>query len=163
MHLGADLHGPHVSARNDSRITPIGRFLRRTKLDELPELWNVLKGEMSLVGPRPEVPRYVQHYRPEWKQVFSVRPGITDLATLQFRDEERVLEQAIDRERAYLEVVLPIKMRLALTYVENRSFILDLKILLLTVWSITLGRVLARPDDSLAKQAIREIASLNLR
>lgn len=74
-----------------------------------------------------------------------------------------MLEQAIDRERAYLEVVLPIKMRLALTYVENRSFILDLKILLLTVWSITLGRVLARPDDSLAKQAIREIASLNLR
>lgn len=157
----ADQKGPLVTAKNDTRITPIGRILRRTKLDELPTLWNVFIGDMSLVGPRPEAVKYVEHYHPEWIKVFSVRPGITDLATLQFRDEESVLEYAKDRERAYFEVVLPIKMKLALEYVEKQSILLDLKILFLTVWGITLGRVFAKPDNSLALKAINQIKQQN--
>ncbi|RLE38314.1 sugar transferase [Candidatus Woesearchaeota archaeon] len=154
---------PLVTSKDDCRITPIGRFLRRTKLDELPELWNVLVGDMSIVGPRPEVPRYVEHYSPEWERVFDVRPGITDLATLQFRDEELVLKHAHDREQIYLQVVVPIKMRLALEYINRRSFMLDLKIILLTLWGITFGRLVGRPEDILAKDAIEQIRSLNSR
>lgn len=95
-------------------------------------------------------------------RVFNVRPGITDLATLQFRDEESVLEQAIDREKAYFEVVLPIKIGLALDYVERQSLLLDLSILFRTVWGITLGRLFARPDNSLARAAIARIIKFKL-
>ncbi len=141
MVVGADKLGPQVTAKHDPRITPVGAFLRRSKLDELPELWNVLMGDMSLVGPRPEVPRYVEQYQPEWDDVFDVRPGITDLATLQFRDEESVLEGVEDREQAYMNIIVPIKIRLAQWYVENRSFTLDLRILIDTVLAITVGKL----------------------
>ncbi len=162
MKVNADRTGPLVTVGGDSRITTLGRFLRRTKIDELPELWNVLLGDMSLVGYRPEVPVYIKHYQPEWELVFSLRPGITDLATLQFRNEERILMEAKDVERAYIEVVMPAKMELALYYVDNRSFWLDLKIITLTVWGITLGRFFAKPEDSQAEKAIKQIKSLEL-
>ena len=162
MVMEADRKGPLVTSDGDSRITRIGGFLRRTKLDELPQLLNVVKGDMSIVGPRPEAPRYIEHYHPEWERVFSARPGITDLATLQFRDEQRVLAYAKDKEKAYIEIVMPMKMKLALYYVNNRSFWLDLKIIALTFWGITLGRLFAKPDDSLAERAIAQIESLNI-
>ena len=161
MTVDADLRGPLVTAGGDSRITHIGRVLRHSKLDELPELWNVLKGDMSLVGPRPEVPKYVKHYKSEWERVFSVRPGITDLATLQFRDEESVLKNANDIEKAYIEVVLPIKIKLALEYIDKQSLLLDLKILFLTVWGITLGRFFAIPGKELAELALEKIKIIN--
>lgn len=157
MRVEAGKTGPQVTKGGDDRITGIGRFLRRAKLDELPELWNVLNGDMSLVGPRPEVPKYTAFYKDIWDRTLSVRPGITDYATLQFRDEESVLKHASDVEKAYIEVVLPIKLNLSLKYVENYSFWLDLKIILLTVWGITLGRFFAKPDDVYAAQAIEEI------
>ncbi len=159
MTVDADRKGPLVTASGDSRITPIGRILRRTKLDELPELWNVLKGDMSLVGPRPEVPRYIEHYKPEWEHIFSVKPGITDLATLQFRDEEACLNGASDYEQAYIEVVLPIKMKLALEYVDKQSFWFDIKILLLTVWAISFGRIYAKPNSQFAKLAREKVGT----
>jgi lipopolysaccharide/colanic/teichoic acid biosynthesis glycosyltransferase len=154
MRLNAETSGPGVTARGDIRITPVGRFLRRTKLDELPELWNVLIGNLSLVGPRPEVPQYAATYLPEWERIFSIRPGITDPATLQFRDEEAVLEVAQDSEAAYVNVVIPMKVKLALDYVDNRTIWLDLKLLILTLWGITLGRVFAHPDSRMAAEAI---------
>jgi lipopolysaccharide/colanic/teichoic acid biosynthesis glycosyltransferase len=123
----------------------------------------VLKGDMSLVGPRPEVPRYVAFYKAEWEAVFSVRPGITDLATLQFRDEESLLKLAENKETAYVKIVLPIKMKLALEYVEKQSIVLDLKILFLTVWSITLGRFLAQPENELAELAKKRILEFTKR
>jgi len=157
MRRDADRVGPLVTAGGDERVTCIGRFLRKTKLDELPELWNVVKGDLSIVGPRPEVPRYVAGYLTEWEAIFSVRPGITDLATLQFRNEESVLENARDHERAYAEIVIPIKMNLALEYVKRSSFFFDIRIILLTLWGITLGRFFGEPDRRLADEAKRRI------
>ena len=153
----APLRGPSVTGKGDSRITPFGNFLRRTKLDELPELWNVLVGDMSLVGPRPEVPQYIVGHDTVWEHVLSIKPGITDLATLQFRDEETVLESTNNRERAYIDVVLPIKLKLANEYLENRSFWLDIRILVLTVWAITFGRIFAKPGRQLAESAIEKV------
>ncbi len=153
MVSGADKKGSLVTAFGDSRITPVGNVLRRTKLDELPELWNVFIGDMSLVGPRPEVPKYVAYFKPEWEEVFSVRPGITDLATLEFRDEERILANTVDTEKSYIDVILPIKMKLAVKFVRNKSVFLYFKILILTVWSITFGRFFARPGQQHVEEA----------
>jgi lipopolysaccharide/colanic/teichoic acid biosynthesis glycosyltransferase len=125
--------GVEVTAGGDSRVTRIGRVLRRYKLDELPQLWNVLRGDMSLVGPRPEVPRYVDAADPVWKRVHLVRPGLTDLATLVYRDEETILAGFDDPERAYRESVLPAKLALNLEYLERRSPVRDLKLLMLTI------------------------------
>lgn len=114
----------------DPRITQAGDFLRRHKIDELPQLIDVLLGDMSLVGPRPEVPRYVAVYPAELKaKVLSVRPGITDPASLQFRDESSLLARAADPEREYREVVLPAKLQLAADYVEQASFLGDLRLI----------------------------------
>ena len=122
--------GPLVTASHDARITRVGRWLRRTKLDELPQLIDVLKGDMSLVGPRPEVPRYMALYaEPVRRQILSLRPGITDRAAIEFRDEERLLAAAADPERAYVEQVMPIKQRYYLDYVAQRSLAGDLRIL----------------------------------
>jgi lipopolysaccharide/colanic/teichoic acid biosynthesis glycosyltransferase len=133
MRVDADRVGPHVTAAGDPRVTGIGRVLRRSKLDELPQLWHVVRGDMSLVGPRPEAERYVSSYRPEWRHLLDVRPGITDLASLIFRDEESLLAQATDRERAYVEVVLPVKLRLALEGVASSSLVYDVGIIVRTV------------------------------
>ena len=122
--------GPLVTASHDARITRVGRWLRRTKLDELPQLIDVLNGDMSLVGPRPEVPSYMALYaEPVRRQILSLRPGITDRAAIEFRDEERLLAAAADPERAYVEQVMPIKQRYYLDYVAQRSLGGDLRIL----------------------------------
>ena len=129
--------GPQLTVAGDARITRVGGFLRRTKLDELPQLIDVLRGTMSLVGPRPEVPRYVEHYPAKSRErVLSVRPGITDFASLRYRDENTLLAQAIDPEREYVETILPSKLRYALDYVDNASVIGDLRVLGLTLRAV---------------------------
>src|SRR6266545_6648202 len=122
--------GPQVTAGDDVRITPVGKFLRKTKMDELPELWNVLKGDMSLVGPRPEVPRYVDLTNSKWQRVLKVRPGITDPLTLRLRNEEELLAKVKgDRERFYLATLQPFKLRGYLEYLQRRSWQNDMRIL----------------------------------
>lgn len=122
--------GPEITAGGDARITGIGRILRQTKLDELPELVNVLLGDMSLVGPRPEVPRYVACWPAEARDLLlRVRPGITDPATVRFRNEESILAAASDPERAYVEEVLPTKVGLYREYLERASLLGDLRVL----------------------------------
>ena len=122
--------GPQITVGADVRITDAGRWLRASKLDELPQLWDVLRGAMSLVGPRPEVPRYVALYPAELRElVLSVRPGITDIASIEYRDESRLLAQAADPERCYTEQVMPAKLALAARYVRTRSLWLDLRLI----------------------------------
>jgi len=121
-----------VTAAGDRRVMRTGRWLRKFKLDELPQLWNVVRGEMSLVGPRPEVERYVDLAEPAWREVLAVRPGITDLATLLYRDEERILAGFADTEKGYREAVLPDKLALNLAYLERRTLWRDLKLMALT-------------------------------
>lgn len=120
--------GPAVTAGDDPRITRVGRFLRRTKVDELPQLLNVLKGDMSLVGPRPEDPKYVALYTPEQRAVLTVRPGVTGLTVLQYIDEEELLRGG-DPESTYVTKVMPLKLAVDLRYVRAASFTGDLKIL----------------------------------
>jgi lipopolysaccharide/colanic/teichoic acid biosynthesis glycosyltransferase len=136
MHSGAEACGPQITAAGDARVTPLGRILRKTKVDELPQLLNVALGHMSLVGPRPEVPLYVREYSPQDRAVLAVRPGITDLASIAFRDEESILAQYPDRERAYREVVLPRKLALAHQYIREQGLFTDLGILLRTFVAI---------------------------
>jgi lipopolysaccharide/colanic/teichoic acid biosynthesis glycosyltransferase len=131
MRVGADGIGPAVTAAGDSRITSVGRLLRRTKADELPQLVNVLKGEMSLVGPRPEHPDYVKHYTTEQRLCLSVRPGMTGPTAIAYIDEEQILG-AGDAETTYLREVMPRKLALDLDYVRTASFAGDLRILLKT-------------------------------
>jgi lipopolysaccharide/colanic/teichoic acid biosynthesis glycosyltransferase len=126
-----------ITVAGDVRITRIGNWLRRYKLDELPQLIDVLRGAMSLVGPRPEVPRYVAHYPPLWRErLLSVRPGITDFASVRYRNENEMLANADDPEREYLDVVLPTKLRYALHYVDNSSLASDLHVLGLTLRTV---------------------------
>jgi lipopolysaccharide/colanic/teichoic acid biosynthesis glycosyltransferase len=125
--------GPGITAGDDRRITRVGRMLRRTKLDELPELWNVLRGDMSLVGPRPESPRYVSD-EPRWDRVLSVRPGLTDPTTLSLLDEEALLASvAGDREEFYIEQLLPKKLDGYLDYLDRRTWRTDLQVIRETV------------------------------
>lgn len=133
MRPGSEAKGQLTIGGRDPRITPVGYFLRRTKLDELPQLWNVLVGDMSIVGPRPEVPRYVALYTPEQRRVLSVRPGITGMASLDYVDENELLAKAADPERAYIEQVMPAKLALDLRYVRERNLLLDLRIIAATV------------------------------
>ncbi|MDR2155204.1 MAG: sugar transferase [Burkholderiaceae bacterium] len=133
MHAQPD-DGLQITPANDARITRAGHWLRRAKLDELPQLIDVLAGEMSLVGPRPEVPRYMALYPPEARErILSVRPGVTDRAAIEFRDEARLLAASLDPERAYVEQVMPIKQRYYLDYVQRHSFGGDARILLDTL------------------------------
>jgi lipopolysaccharide/colanic/teichoic acid biosynthesis glycosyltransferase len=130
MVVGARHSGPGITRRGDPRITRVGRLLRATKIDELPQLVNVLRGDMSLVGPRPEDPRFVAHYTPGQRRVLSIRPGIVGPAALKYRDEERVLaESGGDVETTYLNAVVPEKLRIDLEYVDRRSFLGDLGVL----------------------------------
>lgn len=131
MVADADKQGPGVTTAGDSRVTPVGRILRRTKLDELPQLFNVLRGDMSLVGPRPEDPRYVALYTPEQRAVLRVRPGITSPASVHYRDEERIL-QGENWETQYMTQVLPAKLALDLEYAQQANLLTDLKIILQT-------------------------------
>jgi len=133
MVANAEKLGLSVTSDGDPRITALGRFLRKTKLDELPQLWNVLVGDMSFVGPRPEVPRYVDRYTAEQKRVLSLKPGITDLATLEFRNEEELLGGAEDTERFYLEYCVPRKIELNLAYADKANVWEDARIILRTL------------------------------
>jgi lipopolysaccharide/colanic/teichoic acid biosynthesis glycosyltransferase len=128
-----DSHGGVITAAGDARVTRAGAVLRRSKLDELPQLFNVLKGDMSLVGPRPEVAEHVQLDAPMWQAVLQVRPGITDLASLLYRNEEELLAGAGDPNALYRESVLPAKLLLNLRYLRCGTFWLDLKLILLTI------------------------------
>ncbi len=125
-----------VTGGDDKRITRIGRILRRTKIDEIPQFWNVLKGEMSVVGPRPEVAKFVALFPNDFGEVLSVRPGITDLASICFVDEEARLRGAADVERLYVEEILPAKLKLQSEYVRGASFMLDMKIIALTLAAV---------------------------
>lgn len=121
--------GSLVTASNDKRVTPIGRFLRKSKIDELPELWNVFRGDMSFVGPRPEVPKFVDMSDPLWQFVLEHRPGITDPVTLRLRNEEQLLAKVSDTERYYLEVVQPYKLRGYARFIGDKSWKTDLRII----------------------------------
>ena len=137
--------GPLVTAGGDRRITPVGAVLRRFKLDELPQLWNVARGDMALVGPRPEVPRYVVHYPELFELVLSQRPGITDICTLQLRNEEQILAGAEDPEQFYVDKLLPRKLAASIREGWRRSFRRDLRVLLATVLP-GLDRLAPLPD-----------------
>lgn len=137
MVVNAEARGMQITVGADPRVTRVGAFLRRYKIDELPQLIDVLWGDMSLVGPRPEVPRYVEYYPQELKElVLSVRPGITDRASIEFRDENEILGRSGDPHRAYVAEVLPIKLRYYAEYVRNQSLLGDVWIICLTLRAI---------------------------
>jgi lipopolysaccharide/colanic/teichoic acid biosynthesis glycosyltransferase len=137
--------GSQLTVSGDARITPVGRWLRRFKLDEIPQLWNVVRGDMSLVGPRPEVPRYVDE-SPLWRQVLSARPGLTDPVTLRLRDEEALLASVENAERFYRERLLPWKLRGYCEYLERRSWATDLGVLGATALAVLRLRRPALPE-----------------
>ena len=122
-----------------ARVTRIGKILRKTKFDEFPQLWNVLVGDMSIVGPRPEVQKWVEAYPERWKQVLTVKPGITDNAAIEFRNEEEILSRAADPQNTYRNEILPRKLALYEQYAVNNSFTGDILIIFRTIWTI-LGR-----------------------
>jgi lipopolysaccharide/colanic/teichoic acid biosynthesis glycosyltransferase len=125
--------GRSITSSDDPRVTRVGRVLRKYKLDELPQLWNVARGEMSLVGPRPEIPRFVNLNDPVWRAVLQRKPGITDLASLLYRNEEEILGRSDHPEAYYNEVILLAKLALNLRYAQTRSFWSDMKLILLTL------------------------------
>ena len=148
MQIGAEASG-QLTVGADARVTRAGRLLRKTKLDELPQLLDVLFGDMSLVGPRPEVPKYVAHYPAAVKEiVLSVRPGITDLASIEFRDESALLARSSDPERTYVEQILPAKLHHAQQYVRTRSLWLDLRIIARTALAVLGLHTSRRPDSA---------------
>jgi len=137
MIVNASDFGPSITIDLDPRVTRVGKILRKYKLDELPQLIDVLLGDMSLVGPRPEVPKYVDAYSDADKKIiFSVKPGITDKASIEFRNENELIANSSDVESVYLEKILPIKLVYYRDYVETHSLWLDIKIILKTVWLI---------------------------
>ena len=147
MKEGADRVGPGVTRDGDPRITALGRWLRKTKLDELPQLWNVLSGEMSFVGPRPEVPQYVARYTADQSAILGLKPGITDLATLEFINEEEMLRNATDVESFYLLYCVPKKVELNLRYARQASLWQDLKIIFRTAtYGTRLLTLVAKPQ-----------------
>ena len=136
MRVGADKSSLITIGEHDSRITRAGYYIRKYKLDELPQLWNVLIGDMSLVGPRPEVRRYVDMYTDEQRQVLTVRPGITDYASIEYIDENRILAQAEDPDRTYIEEILPAKIALNMRYIKHQTLGEYMKIIFLTLAKI---------------------------
>jgi lipopolysaccharide/colanic/teichoic acid biosynthesis glycosyltransferase len=144
MVVGADRLGPSSTTADDPRITPIGRTLRRLNIDELPQFINVLKGDMSVVGPRPQVPWAVERYTPEERVILSVRPGITDWASLWVGDEGERLRGSVDPDRDYLEKIWPEKRRLQLEYIRSRSLAVDTVIVLKTIKSHIVDRLVPR-------------------
>ena len=135
--MRVDNEGIQVTAKGDARITRVGRLLRKTKLDELPELWNVARGDLSLVGPRPEVPRYVSLQNPLWRKVLEVRPGITDPVTLMLRNEEEVLQSCEgNTERYYISKLQPYKLLGYLEYLRQRTWRTDVVVILQTIFAV---------------------------
>lgn len=133
MVVDAEKLGRQITVGNDNRITKIGGFLRKYKLDELPQLINVFKGDMSLVGPRPEVPRYVEMYNEEQRKVLDVKPGITDLASIRYRDENELLGTAEDPDDMYINTIMPDKLALNLEYINKSNVFFDIYIILKTI------------------------------
>jgi len=136
MVLNADKMGGSSTADDDPRITKVGKLLRKYKFDEMPQLINVLIGEMSFVGPRPEVPFYVEMFTPEEKKILSVRPGITDWASLWDSDEGAILAGSLDPEKTYMEKIRPQKLRLQLKYIREHSFLGDIQIIFQTILKV---------------------------
>ena len=150
MVIHADRMGAALTHGGDPRVTRIGRLLRKWKIDEIPQLINVVRGEMSLVGPRPESPVYVQYYTPEQKQVLTVKPGITGQTQVRYRHEETLLGQCADPEKDYVEKIMPQKLAIDLEYIENRSMLLDLALLFETFLAVFREDELADGGESAA-------------
>jgi len=136
MVVDAEKKGLRITSGGDDRVTRVGRILRKFKIDELPQLFNVLKGDMSLVGPRPEVEEYVKLYEKDYREILKRRPGITDVSSIIFREEEAVLKNQVDPEGYYKKILLPQKIRLAKEYIEHSSFLYDLKLILNTIHQV---------------------------
>lgn len=136
MRVGADKQGLITVGGRDPRVTRSGYFIRKYKLDEFPQLINVFVGDMSLVGPRPEVRKYVDMYTEEQMRVLDVRPGITDLASIRYRNENELLEKAEDPDKFYVDVIMQDKLTINLEYVANHSFWYDIKLVFRTLWVI---------------------------
>lgn len=166
MIVGADKTGVDSTAAGDRRITKVGHFIRRYKLDELSQLWNVLKGDMSLVGPRPQVQRDVALYTDEERRLLSVKPGITDISSIVFADEGEILKDKPDPDLAYNQLIRPWKSRLGLLYIEHQSLLLDLRLIFLTAVTIIsreralegIQRILSDlgADEQLKRVALRQ-------
>jgi len=135
--------GGRIAIGDESRVTRLGRILRRTKIDELPQLLNVLKGDMSLVGPRPEVRQFVELFRADYAEILRARPGMTDLASIKYRDEAALLAGAADPEAEYVSRILPDKIRLAREYVQRSSVAFDLTVIAKTLWHVAVGKAAA--------------------
>ena len=133
MITDAEKLGKQITVGNDSRITKVGAVLRKYKIDELPQLFNVLKGDMSLVGPRPEVPRYVELYSEEERHVLDVRPGITDLASIRYKDENDILGKVDNPEEYYINVIMKDKLKLNLEYIEKSNLLFDIRLIMKTI------------------------------
>lgn len=157
MTTDAPEKGPQVTVGGDKRVTRIGRILRKYKLDELPQLINVLKGDMSLVGPRPEVEKYVELYKEDYKQILQVRPGITDISSITYRDEEGVLVGKKDPEAYYRQVLLPEKIRLAREYIDRASFFYDLRLVFKTVYRIFYPSFFIQPRNARSNTKKRDL------
>lgn len=136
MVVNADKIGPSSTTKTDSRLTPVGKFLRKYKLDELPQLINVFTGEMSIVGPRPEVKYFTDMFNDEEKKILSVKPGITDFASIWNSDEAAILEGSDDPDKTYMEKIRPQKIKLQLKYISEQNFFTDMKIIFLTIKAI---------------------------
>jgi lipopolysaccharide/colanic/teichoic acid biosynthesis glycosyltransferase len=161
MVIDADRCGAGSTADDDPRVTPLGRFLRRYKFDELPALWNVLRGEMSLVGPRPDNLTEIDSTDPVDRRLLALRPGLTDMASIVFADEGTILRGQADADRAYAALIRPWKKQLGLLYVERRSFGLDLRLIVLTLVALVASR--RRALDALARLLARLGAPAELR
>ncbi|MGB1103967.1 MAG: sugar transferase [Crocinitomicaceae bacterium] len=135
MRPNSDRSG-QLTVGNDNRVTKVGRFIRKYKLDELPQLFNIIKGEMSVVGPRPEVPKYVNLYNEQQREVLTVLPGLTDYASLEYLDEQKLLGASSDPEKTYIEEVMPAKLELNLKYIEDRSLLVDIGLIFKTIFGI---------------------------
>jgi len=147
--------GSLITAASDPRITRVGRVLRKTKLDELPELWNVICGDMSLVGPRPEVPEYVNLADPLWRKVLQVRPGMTDPVTLKLITEGSLLEHVEDKDAFYRTVLQPFKLRSCIEYLEKRSWASDLSVIAQTFSVLLRPRVKTSPAELVPDTAVQ--------
>ena len=161
MVSGADQIGSSVTKHGDNRITTVGKFIRRTKLDELPQLWNVLIGDMTLVGPRPDVPEIIDLYTPEMLRILKVRPGITSIASLHLRDEDDLLKLANQPDQAYEKIILPTKIEFAMVHVDHPSILLDLRILFETVWVLIIGKIVVVPEHHILQKLSRSIIDFN--
>jgi len=136
MVVGAEKKGPLITKSSDPRITKIGAFLRKRKLDELPQMFNVLMGDMSIVGPRPQTERYALHFRDQYEEILTIRPGITSNAALEYKNEQEVLNHYTDIEEGHIKEILPAKLNLYKKYMQEICFVTDLKIIFKTITSL---------------------------